>query len=172
MAQKLLVRQGGKTKQYEPIVESVGTADAGKPIATNSAGKVDPTFLPAGIGANTVAATATEALSAGAFVNLYAASGAFSARLADNSNGRPAHGFVQAAVASSGTATVYPLGITNSSLSGLTAGTDYWLGTAGAPTATPLDETDSTNAGHVSQYLGVAKSATELVTVRDEPVVL
>jgi hypothetical protein len=117
-------------------------------------------------------ATASEAISAGNFVNLYANSGVFSVRKADNSNGREAHGFVLAAVASAGTATVYQLGELNSSLSGLTVGADYWLGTGGGIIATPLDETDDDNIGLVSQYLGRAKSATELITVQDEPVPL
>jgi hypothetical protein len=169
---KPLVREGGKTKRRAPATASTGTADAGRLVAANSAGKLDETFLPAGIGANTVTAAASEALSAGSFVNLHEASGVFSARLADNSNGRPAHGFVAAAVASSATATVYPLGVTNSGLSGLTLGADYWLGAAGGVISTPLDETDANNAGCLSQYLGVAKSDTELVSVRDDPVTL
>ena len=39
-------------------------------------------------------------------------------------------------------------------------------------TAAPLDETDAANANKISQYLGVAKSATELVTDDDGYVVL
>jgi len=39
-------------------------------------------------------------------------------------------------------------------------------------TATPLDETDVANANKISQYLGVAKSETELVTDDDSYVVL
>ena len=55
---------------------------------------------------------------------------------------------------------------------GLTIGARYWLGTAGGVTATPLDETSAANANKISQYLGVAKSATELVTDDDGYVVL
>ena len=67
---------------------------------------------------------------------------------------------------------MYPLDGTNAQLTGLTIGTRYWLGTAGAVTDTPLDETDTGNANKISQYLGVAKSATELVTDDDGYVVL
>ena len=58
----------------------------------------------------------------------------------------------------------YPLDGANAQLTGLTIGARYWLGTAGGVTATPLDETDVANVNKISQYLGVAKSTTELVT--------
>ncbi|MDR0672738.1 MAG: hypothetical protein LBF93_03545 [Zoogloeaceae bacterium] len=172
MADKYLARVSGKTRQQSPVAASAGTSDAGKIVALNSAGKIDATALPDGLGANVITATASESLSAGAFVNLYSNAGTFSARLADNSNGRSADGFVLASVSSSATATVYPLGETNSGVTGLTVGVDHWLGVTGGTIATPLDETSSGNAGYVSQYLGKAKSAAELVTVRDESVIL
>lgn len=172
MTIKLLRRLAGKTQQYTPLDQSAGAASAGELIATNSAGKIDETFLPDGIGADTRTASATEALAAGAFVNEYSASGTWSARLADNSNGRPATGFVKAAVASSGTAVVYPLDATNGELTGLEIGTTYYLGTAGAVTSTPLDGTDASNAGKIDQRLGVARSATELLTDDFDYVVL
>jgi hypothetical protein len=62
---------------------------------------------------------------------------------------------------------VYPLDGINSNLSGLTPGVRYYLGTAGGVIATPLVETDAGNVGSISQYLGYAKSATELVTNDD-----
>ena len=43
---------------------------------------------------------------------------------------------------------------------------------AGAVTDTPLDENDVANANKISQYLGKAKSATELITTDDGYVVL
>jgi hypothetical protein len=169
---KFLTREGGKTKRKAPITESTGASDAGRAIATNSAGKLDNTLLPEGVGADTNLATASEALSAGDFVNFFSDEGVFSVRRADNSNGRPAQGFVLASVAVEGEATVYQLGEVNSGRSGLTVGADYWLGTIGGVIATPLDESLSTNDGKLSQYIGKAKSATELITVYDEPVVL
>jgi hypothetical protein len=172
MADKFLIRDGGRTKRRAPIASSAGAADAGRVIATNSAGKLDETLLPDGVGADVNLATAYENLSAGDFVNLFSDEGVFSARRADNSNGRAAHGFVLDAVTAEGAATVYQLGEVNSGRSGLTVGADYWLGTVGGVLATPLDESSSTNDGKLSQYLGKAKSATEIVTVYDEPVVL
>lgn len=52
-------------------------------------------------------------------------------------------------------------------------GAEYWLGTAGAVTDTPLDENnDVANANKISQYLGKGKSVTELITTDDSYVVL
>jgi hypothetical protein len=169
---RFLTRDGGRTKGKAPIATSTGATDAGRVIATNAAGKLDNTLLPEGIGAAINLATASEALSAGDFVSFFSDEGVFSARRADNSNNRHAEGFVLAAVAAEGEAQVYPLGEVNSGRSALTVGADYWLGTAGGVISTPLDETSSTSAGKVSQYLGRAKSATELITMRDEPVII
>lgn len=164
MPQGFLARVAGKTKQVFSILTSAGAGDSGKIPALDAAGRLDNSFMPLGIGAATVEATASEALSAGNFVNFWNDGGTFSARLADNSNGRMAHGFVTDAVSSSATATVYPIDGVNAELSSLTIGSEYWLGTAGAVTATALDPTDVANANKVCQLLGIAKSATELVT--------
>jgi hypothetical protein len=152
------------------LVVSSGAADAGKPVAVGADGRLDSSVMPLGIGAQTISAPASEALGAGKFVNFYSNAGVFSVRLADNSNNRRADGFVTEAVADAATATVYPIDGVNAELSGLTIGGHYWLGTAGGVIGTPLDETDSDNDGSLVQYLGLAKSATELVT-SDSPAV-
>jgi hypothetical protein len=172
--QTFLARISGRTKRVAPLVVSAGTEDAGRIIAADSSGRINQSLMPEGVGVGVVVATASETLSAGALVNLYSNSGTFSARLADNSNGREAYGFVLVAAASSGSASVYPLGEIDSSLSGLTPGADYWLGTAGGLLSTPLEDVDDAGAndGKLSQYVGKARSATELVTVRDEAVEL
>lgn len=172
MPQGFLAQVAGKAKQIIATVVSAGSADAGKIPAFDTDGRLHVSTMPVGIGPAITLAVASEALGAGKFVNYHSNAGVFSARLADNSNGRQADGFVLEAFASSAAATVYPLDGTNAALSGLTIGTRYWLGTAGAVTATPLDETDVGNTNKISQYLGVAKSATELVTDDDGHVVL
>jgi hypothetical protein len=164
MPQGFLARVAGKTKQVFAILTSAGAADSGKIPALDGSGRLDASFMPLGIGAQTVQAPATEALSAGNFVNFWNDTGTFSVRLADNSNGRVAHGFVVDTVSSSATATVYPIDGVNAELSGLTIGSEYWLGTAGGVISTALDATDVANANKVCQHLGIAKSATELVT--------
>ncbi|MBF5006835.1 hypothetical protein [Diaphorobacter caeni] len=164
MAQGFLALVGGKVKQIFATVTSAGAANADNVVALDSAGKLDMSVMPVGIGANTQVITASEALTAGSFVQIYTNAGAAGVRLADASNGREANGFVLAAVASAAAATVYPLDSVNNSLTGLTPGATYWLGNAGAATATPLDATDTGNVNKVNQILGKAKSATELVT--------
>lgn len=172
MAQKFLVRQSGKTVQKEATASSAGVADAGKVPALDGSGKLHMSMMPSGIGAETQVLPASENLSAGAHVNIFSDSGAAKVRLADNSNGRPADGYVLESVISAADATVYPLDGTNSQLSALTPGAEYWLGTAGGVIGSPLDETDPANANKISQYLGKAKSATELITTDDSYVVL
>lgn len=172
MAQRFLAIVNGVRRHIEAIVASAGVADGGKIAALGANGRFDMSVMAEGIGANTTQATASETLGAGKFVNYHNDGGAFSARLADNSNGRHADGFVLEEFTLGTTATVYPLDGTNAELTGLTIGARYWLGTAGGVTATPLDETDAANANKISQYLGVAKSETELVTDDDGYVVL
>ena len=168
--QGFLARVNGLTKILFGQQTSSGAADANKLVALGPDGKLDTTLLPAGVGANTTVAPATENLVGGNFVNLWDNGGVLSVRLADNSNARPAHGYVKAAVAIAADATVYRLNTVNANLSGLTAGGDYWLGTVGGVINAPLDPAAS--AGKVCQYLGKADSATELVTVEYEPVYL
>ena len=170
--QGFLARVAGRTKQILGIQTSAGSGDAGKIPALNSLGVIDVTMLPAGVGQNIVTAPTTEALAVGAFVNLFFTAGTpnvWNARNADNSSNREAWGYVIAAVASGASATVYRLGTTNANMSGLTIGSDYYLGTVGAVITPALDPTVT---GKTDQYLGRAKSATELVTEEYEPILL
>lgn len=172
MTQGFLARVAGKTRQIFGLAVSAGAADAGKLTALGPDGRFHLSMMPLGIGAQTTQATASEAIGAGKFVNFFDNGGVFSMRLADNSNGRPADGFVNEAVASAAVGSAYPLDGTNAGVTGLVVGARYWLGTAGGTLAVPLDEADAGNASKISQYLGVAKSATELVTNDDGYVVL
>lgn len=164
MAQKILQRVNGQTVQYEPVTTSAGAADAGEIVALGTDGKIHPSMYDAGGGVSPVVAEATEALAAGRFVNLFNNGGTIGARLADNSNARPAHGFVLAGVSSGVDADVYPLDSVNTELATLTVGAAYYLGETGQVTATPLDAADVANVGKVDQKLGLALSATELST--------
>jgi hypothetical protein len=150
-AQKFLVRKAGRTQQEQSTVASTGAADAGSVVALDADGRLNASALPAGIGADTQILPASEALIAGNFVNIFADAGVAKVRLADNSNGRVADGYVLASVASSADATVYPLDGTNNGLVGLDAGGSYWLGVAGGTIATPLVETDQANTNKISQ---------------------
>lgn len=169
---RYLARVAGKTKQVVALVASSGSSDAGKMVATDTDGRLSPTVMPLGIGPSTNVVVASEDISAGKFVSFFYDAGVLKCRLADNSNGRPADGYVTATYVTNDPATVYPLDGVNSNMTGLTVGAAYWLGTAGGVIAVPLDEEDSNNANFISQYLGKAKSATELITTDDSYVVL
>ena len=172
MSRNFIARVAGKFRQVAALVVSTGAPDADKIVATGPDGRLDASVLPVGIGVKITVAPAAEALGAGALVNLYSDAGVLKARLADNSNGRAADGFVRTATASAAEAEVYALDEVNAELSGLTPGAEYWLGTAGGVTATPLDAADAINAGRMDQYVGKAKSATELVTTDAARVIL
>lgn len=171
MVDKVLQRQNGKTKQYRPITVSNGASDAGKLIAVAANGKLDPSLYDPGADPSRPI-VAFEALGAGKFYNLFVDGGTVKARLADNSNGRPADGFVREAVEAAASGTGFPLDSVNSSLSGLTPGTTYYLGTAGGVIDTPLDASDDANINKIDQKLGKAASATELETDDYDYVVL
>lgn len=171
-AQKFMTLLASGRKLVAALQASLGVESAGRIIATNDEGKLDSSFLPTGIGANTTVLPASEALAAGSFVQTFADSGAAKVRLADNSNGRFADGYVKDAVATGANATIYPLDTTNTSVTGLAPGSRYYLGTAGAVISTPLDPDLPANANKVHQYVGYAKSATELVTNDSDYVVL
>ena len=163
-AQRFLVREGGETKRKAAVQISAGVSDAGKVVALTEEGKLDISVLPAGVGVQVTVRPASEALAAGSFVNLWNDGGTAKYRLADATNNRPADGFVKETFASGTDATVYPLDSVNTGLSGLTVGAYYFLGSAGGVTTPAYDEDEPTNDGRVSQKLGKAISATELVT--------
>lgn len=107
-------------------------------------------------------ASASEALTAGDFVNVYSSGGVITVRKADGGpNKFPAHGFVLASAGTGATAQVSPLTSVNDALSGLIPGTEYYLSTsaAGGVQTTPPNATNV-----LRQSLGVAISATAIVT--------
>lgn len=151
------INGSGILTEVTGTVTSSGAGNSGNIVALDSTGKLDVSTMPTGFGLDTVSLTASEAISAGNMVNIWRNGSIDSARNADCSNNRLAHGFVSSSVSSSGTATVYVAG-PNSSLSGLTAGTTYYLNTAGSITSTA-----PTTSGYSLQQVGVASSATTLV---------
>lgn len=163
MANKYLAVSGNDTVEVEATVTSAGAGDAGEIVALDAGGKIDSTLLPTGVGADSLTVTASEALSAGDFINLHVSSGT-KMRKADSSNGRRAHGFVKAAVLSSATGTAYFDG-SNDQVSGLTVGTVYFLSTTGGVTATA-----PTTATHIMQEVGVATSATSISFEPSKPI--
>lgn len=168
MAKKYLkYGTSGDPTAQEATVSSVGAANAGDILALDTSGKLDVSVLPTGVGPEVANLVATEALQAGDYVNIWDDAGTPKVRLADNSNGRRAHGFVKAAVSVSASATVYFEG-DNDALSSLTAGLDVFLGTSGnVIQAAPAES----SVGTIVQRLGVARAATIVSTDIDKTVI-
>ena len=156
--QRLLAFIAGKMQEYVPILASSGAASSGAVPALNASGTLDVTFMPAGLGADVATMTASEAIAAGAFVNVWSNAGAFSVRNADGSvTGKQADGFVLSALASGASGTVYFGGL-NTSVTGMAPGLVYLSDTAigGAMVS------GATTAGHTFQQIGMALSATSI----------
>lgn len=164
MADKPIQLVNGKLTQVEGTVASTGVANDGDIVALGPDGKLDPSVLPVGIGADVAVLPSTENFAAGDYVNIFDDGGTPSVRLADKSNGRDAHGFVIAASTAPANATVYFEG-SNSNLAGLTPGARYFLDTVGQPTATPPTVADPAT---ISQFLGIAINATTINTDIDD----
>lgn len=163
-APKFLTLVGGAITRVVAAVTS--TADS--VIATGADGKIDVSFLPAGIGADTKSVQASETLAGGDFINFHVVSGAIRMRKADGATpGKQADGFILAGVASASSGTAYLRGI-NSAVTGLTPGEDYFLS---ATTPGAAQDAAPTANGQVSQRLGIALSATELAFTDGAPAI-
>lgn len=167
MADKYLKNNGGSYKEVGFLTTSAGAADAGKGIGLNAQGRLDETMMPVGIGADTKALVASEALSAGNQVSIWNDSGTAKVRKADGTTeGKFVDGFVLAATEADATATVYFEG-TNNQVTGQTAGDVFLATVAGNGTSTAPSA-----SGNVVQRIGVAVSATEVNFERGIPVIL
>lgn len=155
---KYLADINGRLSEVSSNQSSAGAGDAGKIPALDSGGKLDTSFLPTGIGAETFSVVASEALSAGNFVNLWNNAGTINVRKADaTAAGKEADGFVLSAFSSSATASVYMAGI-NNALTGLTPGSYYFLDT----TAGGINTTAPSASGNVVQSIGRAEATTSI----------
>lgn len=167
---KYLKNVAGVITEGSTVATSAGAGDADKIPALDGSGRLDNSFMPAGIGVTSKVIVASEALAAGDLVNIYSNAGTLNVRKADASGGaaKRAHGFVTASVLLSGNATVYFNGI-NTAQSGLTIGVDAYLSgtTPGRATATA-----PSTAAHIVQNVGIAASTTELEVNLMQPIVL
>jgi hypothetical protein len=158
---KYVALTAGELAEVSGLATSAGAGDAGKIPQLDGAGRLDTSMMPVGIGADTASIQASENLASGDWVNIHNVTGNFRVRKADaTTSGKPADGFVLAAVTSGNNASVYFEG-TNTGVSGMTPGPVYLATTAGTGTATAPSA-----AGNLSQRVGVATSAT---TVNFEP---
>lgn len=169
MADRYKTLNSGKDTMVEATDTSTGVAEAGDIVALGSDGKLDPSLLPTGVGPDIKIAEAAEALSAGDYVNIFDDAGTVKVRLADNSNGREAHGFVLTAFSAAASATVFFEGANSAAPAG-TAGQRAYLGTAGGVTTTPLDP--AVDIGDIHQLLGTYIDDNEINTDIDDCVQL
>ena len=157
---KYIADSSGKLTEVQPITTTTGASDAGKIIQTDSAGLIDISLLPVGVGAEVTVVPSFENLTGGHFVNIFNDSGTVKGRKADaTTNAKPAHGFTLANVTAPANVTVYSISNKNTALSGLTLGADYWLST----TAGGVVATAPSSTGNLVQELGTAESATSMV---------
>jgi len=156
----------GALQEVTGTVTSAGATNAGQIVALDASGKLDSTMMPSGVGADTLSVPASEALAAGALVNIWNNAGAANVRNADASaSGKQAHGFVLAAVSSGANATVYFEGAVTG-LSGMTPGaTQFLSATAGGRT-----ETAPTASNTYLQVVGAARTATIMDFEPDSPI--
>lgn len=172
MADKYLSldKTDGNIKEVEGIINSGGIVSAGKIIATDSAGRIDMTLMPVGVGNDARIMEASEDLVAPCQVNIHYDAGVSKARKADASNGRRTHGYVVVDVTEGNLVTVYMEG-TIASYTDLIPGTDYFLSDVtpgGIVGAANLPST----ASYIVQRVGWAISTTELSFEPETPIVL
>ena len=158
----------GKKVLRTPINSSAGAADGGKIAKTDpTTGKWHPSLIP---NVTSFSVEAFENLDAGDFVHLFDNGGTINMRKADASAGLEAHGFVENSVVAAASETFQTLTQKNTALTGLTVGERYYLSlsTAGDIQVAPL----TIPANDLYQFLGVATSATELLTYFDDAIVV
>ena len=155
----------GTIQEESTVTVSAGAADVGKAASLDAAGKLDPSVMPVGIGADTQSAVASEALAANDLINFHNVAGVLNMRKADKTNGRAAMGFVKAAVANAASGVAFLEG----ALPALARapGARQYLDTAGGVTEAP-----ATAAGHLHQYIGNALTATSINFEADDPILL
>lgn len=187
---KYLKHNAGRVDEVVATVESAGAGNAGEIPALNASGvladtvlnaattgasktlklkpdgKIDDAVMPSAYGPDVATIQASEALSAGNYVNIHDVTGAFRVRKADASNGREAHGFVLAGVSSGNPATVY-FDSTNTQVTGQTAGPVYLSATPGTGAAAA-----PSTSGHIVQRIGLAHSATAVNFAYNPPILL
>lgn len=168
MADKYLGRNAttGLVTETEGTVTGGSPAQAGDLVALDQTGRLDQSLMPVGLGADTYAGTAGEALAAGDFV--YVRSDGAIAKASAATTGTQADGFVLAASANGASAVLYFEG-RNTAVTGLTPGSRIYLSdtTPGGFTSTPVS-----GPGKKHQFLGRAITADSIAFEGDDAIVL
>ena len=166
-AKKFLRLVNGVFTEIFGVQTSAGAANAGDLVSLDDTGRIHNSMMPVGVGTDTATVTASEALAAGDWVNIWNDAGTAKVRKADATTaGKEVHGFVLSAVTSGNPATVYFEG-TNTQVAGQTPGLVFLQTTAGRGGATAPNA-----SGSVVQQIGVAVSATAVNFERGAPVTL
>lgn len=166
-AKKFLRLVNGVLTEIFGAQTSAGAANAGDLVSLDDTGRIHNSMMPVGIGTDTVTVTASEALAAGDWVNIWNDAGTAKVRKADATTaGKEVHGFVLSAVTSGNPTTVYFEG-TNTQVTGQTPGPVFLQTTAGRG-----GTTIPSASGNVVQQIGVAVSATAVNFERGAPVTL
>jgi hypothetical protein len=157
-AKKFLRLVTGRINEVFGTVTSSGAGNDGDIPALDTAGRLDVSLMPVGVGPDVKIHPSSENLTAGDWVNIWLDDDTLRVRKADaTAVGKEADGFVKDNVTSPADATVYFGGI-NDELGSLTLGATYYLSTTpGVGSATP-----PSGNGNVVQRLGKAISATEI----------
>lgn len=165
-ARKYLTIANNRTTEVSPITASAGATSAGEIPALGPAGTFDPTLMPPGLAVLVAQMTASEAIAAGAYVNVWSNAGVFSVRNADGSvTGKQVDGFVLQAIAAGATGQVY-FGGMNTAVTGQAPGLVFLSAStlgAGSPNG-------ATGAGQTFQQIGIALSATAVLVDPQEPI--
>lgn len=162
----LQIGAAGITTEKAAIDSSAGAGDAGEIPALNASGLIDDTMLPAWTVADTVIATASEALAENDVVTIYL-DGTLKCQKANATDEtKPAHGFVTAAVLITDPATVRLDGILTQAA--VTPGIRYFLSAA---TGGAVTDTAPAATGNILQVVGVAVSATQIKFRPMDPII-
>lgn len=146
---------------------SAGAGDTGKVVALDATGRIDSSMMPVGIGADTQSITTSEAIAAGAFVNIWNSTGAKLRNADATVSGKEAHGFVLVGAASGAVAIVYFEG-TNTAVTGHTPGIAYLSTTPGIATTTIIPS----GSGNIVQVLGFCTSPSTINFQSQPPITL
>lgn len=158
---------GPAITQESTVDSSAGAGDSGKIPSLDASGKLDSSFMPTGFGADSRTVTAGENLSAGDLVYLNSSGEAFKADA--NSQAKEAIGFTLTSITAASSGTIYLGSGIITGLTGLTAGSRYFLS---ATTAGGISTSKPTGAADIVQQVGFALSSTELYFEPQDSVLL
>lgn len=163
---KYIINSDGVLAEQPALVTSAGASDAQRIPALNTSGTLDPSLFPVDVAAPSASIIASEAISAGDFVNVFDSSGAHVRRADASTTGKHAMGFVKLPYNAGDTATVYFAGA-NTFVTGQIPGDVYLNTIPGKATSTP-----PSGSGNIVQTIGFATSATSINFKANSPITL